>query len=118
MHVAGDGWTVGLLRNNPPPYDGASELADDVGEGPSDYTDYDRKITEAAVAWLQEPERTVRPWCAFVSLVSPHYPLRAPKEYLAEYAGRELDLPVGMPSEHPEVMRRGRVRPALPTTGL
>ena len=74
MHVVdGVGWPIGLLRENPPAYDGASELAADVGRGDSSYTDYDRAITAAAEDWLSQPRDV--PWTAFVSLVSPHYPL-------------------------------------------
>ena len=51
MHVVGGiGWTIGLLRENLPPYDAASELAADVGVGDSSYTDYDLDITAAAEA--------------------------------------------------------------------
>ncbi|MDU8942013.1 sulfatase-like hydrolase/transferase [Ovoidimarina sediminis] len=103
MHVIGNGWTVGLLRDDPPPYTGAAELAADVGVGPSDYTDYDRRITEAATAWLAAPERHDTPWCAFVSLVSPHYPLIAPEECLALYDPDTLDPPVGTLPDHPEL---------------
>ena len=49
MHVVGGvGWAVGLLRENPPSYDSAAELASDVGVGTSTYTDYDLEITAAA----------------------------------------------------------------------
>lgn len=96
MHVVGGvGWAVGLLRKNPPPYDAAAELAADVGVGASSYTDYDRAITAAAEAWLADPARQERPWAAFVSLVSPHYPLTCPEEWSALYDPDDMDLPVG-----------------------
>ena len=100
MHVVGGvGWAAGLLRENPPSFDLASELAADVGAGASTYTDYDREITAAAESWLRDKaasdDPTGSPWAAFVSLVSPHYPLTCPEEYLAMYDPAEVDLPVG-----------------------
>ena len=104
MHVVGGvGWAIGLLRENPPKYDGAAELARDVGVGASSYTDYDRAITTAAIDWLGDPERKDKPWAAFVSLVSPHYPLIAPEEWSALYDAEEMDWPVGYsPAERPD----------------
>ncbi|MDJ0627105.1 MAG: sulfatase-like hydrolase/transferase [Rhodobacter sp.] len=95
MHVMGDGWTVGLIRDALPDYPAAAELAADVGTGASSYTDYDRAITDAAVAWLAAPERQAQPWAAFVSLVSPHYPLVAPERFAALYDPADMPLPVG-----------------------
>ncbi|MEM7299649.1 MAG: sulfatase-like hydrolase/transferase [Pseudomonadota bacterium] len=96
MHVVGGvGWPIGLLRENPPDYETAAELAADVGVGRSTYTDYDKQITEAAEAWLQKKASSKDPWAAFVSLVSPHYPLTCPEEYFALYDPQEVDLPVG-----------------------
>ena len=106
MHVVGGvGWAIGLLREDAPDYDAAAELAADVGQGPSSYTDYDLAITEAAEAWLQAPERAARPWAAFVSLVSPHYPLTAPEEWYGMYDPAAMDLPIGYQADatHPEL---------------
>ena len=107
MHVVGGvGWAIGLLRENPPPYDSAAELAEDVRVGASSYTDYDRAITEAAENWLAAPQRKQQPWAAFVSLVSPHYPLTCPEEWAALYDPAEMDMPVGQNSgatDHPEL---------------
>lgn len=104
MHVVGGvGWAVGLLRENPPAYDSAAELAGDVGVGASSYTDYDRAITSAAIEWLGDPARKERPWAAFVSFVSPHYPLIAPEEWSALYDPEDMDWPVGYgPAERPD----------------
>jgi len=96
MHVVGGvGWPVGLLRENPPPYGSAAELAGDVGPGRSSYTDYDRDITAMAETWLTDPARLARPWAAVISLVSPHYPMTCPQEWYGLYDPREMDLPVG-----------------------
>ena len=96
MHVVGGvGWAVALLRKNSPDYTQAEELAADVGIGTSTYTDYDRDITSAAEDWLHRRESSDKPWAAFVSLVSPHYPLTCPEEYYQLYNPAELDLPIG-----------------------
>jgi choline-sulfatase len=95
MHVVGGvGWAIGLLREDSPDYSTASELCDDVGVGESTYTDYDLAITDATEHWLKEAQRKDKPWAAFVSLVSPHYPLTAPKKYYDMYNLAEIDLPV------------------------
>ena len=96
MHVVGGvGWAVGLLRDNPPDYDSASELASQVGAGNSTYTEYDLAITEAAESFLRDKKDTSQPWVAFVSLVSPHYPVTAPQEFYDMYDPEEMDMPVG-----------------------
>jgi choline-sulfatase len=96
MHVVGGvGWVAGLLRDNPPLYETARQLADDVGIGESTYTDYDCQITAAAEAWLLDPTRAERPWAGFVSLVSPHFPLTCPEEWARLYDPADMDLPVG-----------------------
>ena len=104
MHVVGGvGWAAGLLRDNFPKYDGTAELAADVGVGASTYTDYDRAITKATEHWLAGKTNADRPWAAFVSLVSPHYPLTAPKEFYDLYDPTEMDLPIAYePSQRPD----------------
>ena len=106
MHVVGGvGWAIGLLRSNPPAYTAAAELAGDVGTGQSSYTNYDLEITAAAETWLKDPGRKQGPWVAFVSLVSPHYPLKAPEPFYRLYDPAKIDLPVrpGDGLTHPEL---------------
>lgn len=108
MHVVdGIGWAVGLLRKNPPPYNSASELAEGVGVGASSYTEYDLAITETAERWILEKGDSQTPWAAFVSLVSPHYPLSAPQDFYELYNPEKMDLPVGYDAQerptHPEL---------------
>lgn len=115
MHVAGGvGWTIGLLRKELPNYDGAAELSADVGEGASSYTDYDRAITKAAINWIEEAgrkrknEEQDKGWTAFVSLVSPHYPLTCPPEFNQHYRPDDMALPISYgkgPPTHPELAR-------------
>ncbi len=96
MHVVnGVGWSEGLLRDPLPDYrKGASELASDVGRGESTYTQYDRAITARTCDWLEnEAKADDTPWTAFVSLVSPHYPLTAPDAFYDLYPHNDVDLP-------------------------
>lgn len=113
MHVAdGVGWKVALLRDAAPEFSEAAELAEDAGEGESSYTAYDRQITAAAEEWIREQEDRHQPWSAFVSFVSPHYPLRAPSKYYHMYAGQEMDWPIGYAEDerpdHPEIKTLAR----------
>ncbi|SHJ56785.1 choline-sulfatase [Shimia gijangensis] len=95
MHVVGGvGWPIDLLRSPLPDYDAASELAGDVGVGDSSYTDYDRDVTVRAEDWLRARKDSDQPWAAFVSMVSPHYPLTCPEEWYNLYDPAEMDLPV------------------------
>jgi len=99
LHVhEGKGWLLGLLRRPVPRYDATAGLAEEIGAGWTGYSRYDRRVTEAACDWLAEPERQQRPWAAFVSWLSPHYPLIAPEEFLSlydpvDYAGPAEEVP-------------------------
>ena len=106
MHVVdGVGWPIGLLRKDPPRFDGAAELAADIGPGESSYSTYDRAITAAAETWLRARTDGDGPWVSFVSLVCPHYPLRAPDAFYALYDPEDMDTPVApaKPPDHPEL---------------
>ena len=105
MHIVGEkGWVVGLLREDPPPYDSAAELAAEIGEGDTSYSEYDRAITDAAVDWLHAPERKQKPFAGFISLVSPHYPLKAPEAFFNLYDPATLPLPADSIPDHEEIM--------------
>jgi choline-sulfatase len=93
MHVVeGKGDLLALIRDDDmAPRGGAAKMAEYAGPGESDYTRYDRDITAAAQVWLrEEAPRQDRPWCLFVSIVTPHFPLVAPPEHYYRY----LDLPL------------------------
>ena len=102
MHVLnGVGWTVGLLRENLPDYKSAGELAADVGVGESSYSNYDLAIATATENYFRELSEKQQstdkaaPWAAFVSFVSPHYPLTAPGKYYDLYKDQPIDWPIG-----------------------
>ena len=102
MHIVGErGWPIGLLREDPPKFDAAEELARDVGGGVSSYTDYDRAITQAAQDWLAEKTGSDAPFAGFISFVSPHYPLIAPEDYLALYPLDDMPEAIPSRSDHP-----------------
>ena len=109
MHVVGGvGWMAALLREDPPAYDAAAELAADSGPGSSSYTDYDLAIAAAATDWIAARRNAERPWAAFVSLVSPHFPLRAPQEFYNLYADADFDLEPQQLPDHPEIRNLAR----------
>ncbi len=110
MHLAGNGvgWPQALLRDPLPEYPEAAEFARDIGEGESSYTRYDRKITAAARRWLAKNAANKKPWALFVSFVSPHYPLVAPKEHLQKYDGCEVPPPPKSPPPSHPVLRQMR----------
>ncbi|MGI3184496.1 sulfatase-like hydrolase/transferase [Nioella aestuarii] len=102
LHVhEGKGWLLGLVRRPVPRYDATAGLAEELGAGWTGYTRYDLGVTEAACAWLAEPERKARPWAAFVSYLSPHYPLIAPEEFLSLYDPADYVRPAEEVPDHP-----------------
>lgn len=67
-------------------------LGDYIGPGNSKYTDYDAKVTARTAQWLQERAAgdDDRPWCLYVGLVAPHFPLVVPQEYYDLYPLEDL----------------------------
>ena len=74
---------------------GSRMLRDYIGPGHSTYTDYDRAVTDRTRQWLLD--RAVsgddRPWCLYVGLVAPHFPLVVPLEYFELYPPDSLPEP-------------------------
>jgi choline-sulfatase len=98
MHVVdGKGDLLALIRDETaPPRKGAAKMCGSAGPGESDYTRYDRDITAAAQVWLRQraaAERAGKPWCLFVSLVTPHFPLTAPPEHFYRYPPDIVGMP-------------------------
>lgn len=92
MHVAGG---VGMVwasirgeheRVRP----GKRMLGDDIGPGDSAYTDYDRTVTKRTCDWLAARAGSDRPFCLYVGLVAPHFPLVVPQGFYDLY--RDTDF--------------------------
>ena len=80
-----------------PPFDPESKkkpgFAAKACAGESDYTKYDSRVAELASQWLGNVGKyhNTKPWCLFVSFLSPHYPLTVPEPYYSMY--RPDDMP-------------------------
>ena len=100
IHILnGVGWVQAVLRQPVAPYTMAHELAEMIGPGETDYIRFDRRVTGAACDWLSNaPDR---PWCTFVSFLSPHFPLIVPEEYYALYEPEPRDSEVDAIPDHP-----------------
>ncbi len=86
--VGGVGMVWGSIRNPPQIKDpDARMLGDYIGAGSSTYTEYDESVTQRAVDWFAERRNCDddRPWCLYVGLVAPHFPLIVPQRYLDLY---------------------------------
>jgi choline-sulfatase len=114
LHILNEiGDAKGLVRREVEPRASCAQLAGDAGKGDSTYLDYDRRIREAAIGWLEQAAKSPadKPWCLFVSFVCPHFPLVAPPEFFDLYPLDKLPLPParepGAFPDHP-VLRRLR----------
>ena len=68
-------------------------LGPEIGAGESAYTRYDAAVVARAETWLADQGRrgADRPWCLYVGLVAPHFPLVCPEPFFSQY--RAMDLP-------------------------
>ncbi|MEM7270470.1 MAG: sulfatase-like hydrolase/transferase [Pseudomonadota bacterium] len=64
-------------------------LGDYIGPGDSAYTDYDAAVTDRTIEWLGAREHE-EPWCLYVGLVAPHFPLVVPQEFMDLYPAKSL----------------------------
>lgn len=97
LHVVeGIGDPTGMLRDPPPPRLAALRLARQAGPGDSDYQRYDDRITETAESWLaaRAAHPDDKPWCLFVSLVCPHFPLISRPEWYDLYPLDQVPWPL------------------------
>jgi choline-sulfatase len=62
-------------------------LGEYIGPGHSKYTDYDAAVTKRAASWFADRAAADdgQPWCLYVGLVAPHFPLVVPQEYFDLY---------------------------------
>ncbi len=71
---------------------GTRMLGDYIGPGDSRYTQYDQAVTEQTTQWLEDRAASEdgRPWCLYVGLVAPHFPLVVPQEFYDMYPPESL----------------------------
>ncbi|MEO1557749.1 MAG: sulfatase-like hydrolase/transferase [Pseudomonadota bacterium] len=60
-------------------------LGDYIGPGESKYTDYDAAVVTRTKVWIEEHASDDQPWCLYVGLVAPHFPLVVPQEFYDLY---------------------------------
>lgn len=90
----GVGDMFSLVRDNFQPRLVTRDKILSAGPGDSSYTRYDRAIAAEASHFLREEAPSIHsPWVLFVSLVTPHFPLIAPKEYYDLYPLDEVLFP-------------------------
>jgi len=87
-------------------------LGDYIGPGTSKYTEYDAAVTARTRDWLaaRAASDDDRPWCLYVGLVAPHFPLVVPQRYYDLYPLDTLPEPKLHPRDghprHPWVERQ------------
>ncbi len=87
-------------------------LGDYIGPGDSKYTEYDAAVTTRTVDWLKHraADKEGRPWCLYVGLVAPHFPLVVPQEFYDLYPHDHLPEPKLSPRDgyvrHPWVEKQ------------
>ena len=95
MHVAGGvGMVWGSVRDlsqrmSPKP----RMLGEYIGPGRSKYTEYDQSVSDRTVQWLDGHAKDDKPWCLYVGLVAPHFPLVTPPEFFDLYPADTLPAP-------------------------
>lgn len=84
-------------------------LGDYIGPGDSPYTNYDAAVTERTINWIRDRSAS-QPWCLYVGLVAPHFPLIVPQEFYDLYPAASLPPTKLRPSEgyqrHPWVEKQ------------
>ncbi|MDF2369313.1 MAG: sulfatase-like hydrolase/transferase [Rhizobiaceae bacterium] len=94
---------------------GQRMLGDHIGAGRSKYTDYDAAVTRQTRDWLETRAGAgdERPWCLYVGLVAPHFPLVVPQEYFDLYPAEQLPATKLRPKDgyrrHPWVEKQNAV---------
>lgn len=60
-------------------------LGDYIGPGDSAYTAYDASVVTKTADWLHNAAASQTPWCLYVGLVAPHFPLVVPQAFFDLY---------------------------------
>lgn len=87
-------------------------LGDYIGPGESSYTKYDKAVVDRTERWFADRAAQCdgRPWCLYVGLVAPHFPLICPEPFFSHYREQELPEPKLLPRDgyarHPWVEKQ------------
>ncbi len=87
-------------------------LGDCIGPGESAYTKYDEAVVERVERWFADraAQGDDRPWCLYIGLVVPHFPLVCPEPFFSRYREQELPEPKLLPKDgyvrHPWVEKQ------------
>ena len=87
-------------------------LGEYIGPGTSNYTDYDSAVTDKTIEWLGNAanNKSDKPWCLYVGLVAPHFPLVVPEEFYQRYPHDTLPAVKQHPSDgyqqHPWIVKQ------------
>lgn len=65
-------------------------LGERIGPGESDYTRYDESVVETTLKWMRRRKADPRPWCLYVGLVAPHFPLVAPPRFFGMFPPEKM----------------------------
>lgn len=95
LHVVeGVGDPIGWIRTDMPARKACLKLGEEAGPGESHYQDYDRRIADAAIDWLNSAgKERGQPWVLYVSFVLPHFPIVAAQRYYDLYPHDALPWP-------------------------
>jgi len=105
MHVVdGVGDVLGAVRDPLVERNKCRDLSEKIGEGDTNYTDYDTRVVAETESWFKATRDSGEEgnWVLFVSLVCPHFPLIAPPKFYNMYRGVEIPQPVSAPPEDQE----------------
>ena len=114
MHVVGGvGMVWGSIRDEGARVSPKTRmLGEDIGPGTSKYTEYDQAVTDRTISWLTDHATGDAPWCLYVGLVAPHFPLVTPSAFFDLYPPDTLQEPKMNPKDgyrrHPWVELQNR----------
>ncbi len=119
MVVNGVGMVWGSIRrenDRKKVYRNDRMLGNYIGPGSSKYTEYDEAVVLNTIDWLEKRNNSnvSEPWCLYVGLVAPHFPLVVPQKYFDMYPRKSLpDIkldPYKGYKMHPWIAKQNEIR--------
>ncbi|MGB0505940.1 MAG: sulfatase-like hydrolase/transferase [Pikeienuella sp.] len=113
MVVDGVGMVWGSIRKENERVSPSSRmLGEYIGPGTSKYTQYDEAVTKRTEQWLAKAKGDA-PWCLYVGLVAPHFPLVCAQEFYDMYPPGDLPEPKQSPASgykrHPWIEKQNAI---------